>query len=195
MRISRMTAGSTKAVAVDSPSSSNAKTKEMTADARRMMTSLSLNCSRTSSHSGVPFSSGISATISSPTRGRNSQSSMRSLWYERCGHVAACVLNSLTVATILLPVCRHLLLRETLTCVQNAKVRQNLAPRLGMGILHSCSSLVASVQNMSVLLLACSRLATCWPVRTGKSHVCVQIFVGRWLWLWTTRIPAENGQK
>jgi hypothetical protein len=57
IRMVRMTTGSTKAVQ-SSESSNRARTKEMAADPRRMMTSWSLNCSRTSCHNGVGGSSG-----------------------------------------------------------------------------------------------------------------------------------------
>ena len=58
-----MTKGSTNAVALlvaSSASSNNARTKEITAEARRMRTSWSLNCSRINSHNGVEGSSGNS---------------------------------------------------------------------------------------------------------------------------------------
>jgi len=59
-RIRRITRGSTNAPnQVDpSESSSNARTKDTIAEARRIRTSWSLNCSRISSHSGVAGSSG-----------------------------------------------------------------------------------------------------------------------------------------
>ena len=60
-----MTTGSTKAVHPSS-SSNRARTNEMAADPSRMMTSWSLNCSRTSSHSGVGGSSGIAASSVRP---------------------------------------------------------------------------------------------------------------------------------
>jgi hypothetical protein len=62
----RITRGSTNVPPnVESSESSNkAKTKEITADASRMSTSWSLNCSRINSHSGVGSSSGSSATLS-----------------------------------------------------------------------------------------------------------------------------------
>lgn len=53
----RTTTGSTNAVQ-SSPSSNKARTKETAAEASRIRTSWSLNCSRTSSHSGVGGSSG-----------------------------------------------------------------------------------------------------------------------------------------
>lgn len=60
-RMRRMTKGSTNALhQLPSDSSKSASTNEMTADARRMRTSWSLNCSRMSSHSGVDGSSGSS---------------------------------------------------------------------------------------------------------------------------------------
>lgn len=59
----RMTTGSTKAVQPSS-SSNSARTKEMAAEPRRMMTSWSLNCSRTSSQSGVGGSSGMAEKVS-----------------------------------------------------------------------------------------------------------------------------------
>jgi len=62
-RISRMTRGSTNAVAkeeVSEESSSSAKTNEITADANKMSTSWSLNCSRINSHRGVAGSPGNS---------------------------------------------------------------------------------------------------------------------------------------
>jgi hypothetical protein len=58
----RTTAGSTKA---DQPPSSSkrARTKEIAADPRRMMTSWSLNCSRMSSQIGVGGSSAMAGGV------------------------------------------------------------------------------------------------------------------------------------
>ena len=62
IRMRRMTTGSTNALhqLAPSDSSKSASTNEMTAEARRMRTSWSWNCSRMSSHSGVGGSSGSS---------------------------------------------------------------------------------------------------------------------------------------
>ena len=62
-RMRRITRGSTNApIKVESSESSNkASINEITADASRMSTSWSLNCSRISSHNGVCWSSGSSA--------------------------------------------------------------------------------------------------------------------------------------
>ena len=63
IRISKITRGSTKAPpnVESSESSSRASTKDIMADASRMSTSWSLNCSKMSSHRGVDSSSGSSA--------------------------------------------------------------------------------------------------------------------------------------
>ena len=62
IKIKRMTAGSTKTDQNEEPSESSkrARTKETTAEASRMRTSWSLNCSKISSQRGVGSSSGSS---------------------------------------------------------------------------------------------------------------------------------------
>ena len=59
MRMSRMTKGSTKAV-IESSSSKKASTKEMMAARSRILTSRSSNCSRISSKTVLPASTGSS---------------------------------------------------------------------------------------------------------------------------------------
>lgn len=94
MRIRRMTIGST--YAVDfwlSSVSRKARTKEMPAASKSIITSWSLNCSRMSSHRGVEGSSGISVhatdfcqvpCLAYNKRGRTIQAVFRlSLWDSR----------------------------------------------------------------------------------------------------------------
>jgi hypothetical protein len=79
MRMRKITTGSTKALKGEASLSlsSKAKTNDMTADARRIRTSSFLNCSRISSHMGVPGSSrsyfvgGIVSTASGVIRGQH----------------------------------------------------------------------------------------------------------------------------
>jgi hypothetical protein len=68
-----MTSGSTKAPPKLEPSESSkrANTNEMTAEARRMRTNWSLNCSNISSQRGVEGSSGSSGKVSAETRYTN----------------------------------------------------------------------------------------------------------------------------
>lgn len=65
INISRITAGSTNAEKIPPSllSSKRARTNETTADARRISTSWSLNCSKMSSQRGVEASSGNSVQI------------------------------------------------------------------------------------------------------------------------------------
>jgi hypothetical protein len=66
IKMSKMTAGSTNTVNNPPPSelsSKRANIKEMAAEASKMRTSLSLNCSRISSHRGVAGSSGSSIKV------------------------------------------------------------------------------------------------------------------------------------
>src|SRR6266481_8231750 len=84
MRMRKITAGSTKAPKgeASSSTSSKAKTNDMTADARRMRTSWSLNCSRINSQMGVPGSSG-----SSFVEGHGQYSEQGDTWQTRAHHL------------------------------------------------------------------------------------------------------------
>ena len=113
------TAGSTKAVQ-SSPSSKRAKTNEIAAEPRRMRTSWSLNCSRTSFQRGVASSSSRAKRIVS----RESFFHDRSSFSNRTDHVRRSESKKrLTIRTVLLAQAQDLLLRQA-CLLRNTKVAE-----------------------------------------------------------------------
>lgn len=129
-RMRRMTRGSTNALHQVDPSESSkrARTNETTAEARRMRTSWSLNCSRMSSHSGVGGSSGSSADRS-----------------ENGGHNLATG-SGRTVFTVKLSMFRSGSRRQTLGAVHRI-VLQHLFRGCGPGSFHVAGPVISACKG------------------------------------------------